>query len=155
MEVKTQLSGAGAILVAAGALAVLWEGWHNKPYVDPVGILTVCAGHTGQDVKLSHFYSDQQCTDLFLKDLRIAHKAVLRCTPSVPAEMQPALVSFTFNVGEGAYCKSTLARRANAGDHVGACKELYKWVYAGGRKLPGLVKRRAAEAQSCLEGVIQ
>ena len=60
-----------------------------------------------------------------------------------------AFLSFAFNVGNGAFCSSTLVRKANTGDMPGACSELSKWVYAGGKQLPGLVKRRAAERAMC------
>jgi lysozyme len=63
-----------------------------------------------------------------------------------------AIVSFTFNVGEGNLRRSTLLRKLNAGDIVGACNELPRWNKAGGRVLPGLVKRRAEERALCLEG---
>ena len=64
-----------------------------------------------------------------------------------------ALVSFAFNVGNKAFCDSTLARKANAGDMPGACAELSRWTRAGGRELPGLVKRRAAERELCERGL--
>ena len=61
------------------------------------------------------------------------------------------LFSFGFNVGEGegAYCKSTLVHKANTGDMLGACAELSRLAYAGGKQLPGLVQRRAAELRMC------
>nr|WP_276554179.1 lysozyme [Cupriavidus gilardii] len=61
-----------------------------------------------------------------------------------------AFVSFTYNVGRGAFCGSTLVRKLNAGDYVGACNELPRWVYAKGVKLPGLVNRREQERALCL-----
>lgn len=151
MAIKTRLfqAGASAAPVAAGGLAYQFEGELFSPYVDPVGVLTTCVGHTA-DVELGKLYSELECTDKFLIDLREAEAAVKRCTPTMPAGTVPALTSFAFNVGSGNYCRSTLARKANAGDHLGACKQLYRWVYAGGRVLPGLVHRRDAEAVSCL-----
>ena len=61
-----------------------------------------------------------------------------------------AIVSFAFNVGTGAVCSSTMARKANAGaDPAEWCAELDRWVLAGGKKLPGLVARRAEERRLC------
>ena len=60
-----------------------------------------------------------------------------------------AFLSFAFNVGNRAFCDSTLARKANAGDMAGACAELSRWTYAGGKQLPGLVRRRATERAVC------
>lgn len=155
MAIKARLiqAGASAILVLAGGLAYQFEGELFRPYVDPVGVLTVCVGHTA-DVELGKLYSETECTDKFLVDLREAEATVRRCTPTMPPGTVPALTSFVFNVGSGNYCRSTLARKANAGDHVGACKQLYRWVYAGGRVLPGLERRREAEAASCLGALI-
>jgi lysozyme len=64
-----------------------------------------------------------------------------------------AYLSFTYNLGVGAFSKSTLLKKLNQKEFEAACKELDKWVYAGGKKLNGLVKRRAAEREMCLEGV--
>lgn len=143
--------GASLTLVAAGSLLYHFEG-DKQPYIDPVGVLTVCVGSTS-NVELGKFYSEQECTQRLIDDLRTAEKAVNRCTPKLPETMKPALVSFVFNVGSGNYCSSTLAKMANAGQYVAACQQLYRWTYASGRVLPGLVKRRDAEARACLEGV--
>ncbi|RIQ11209.1 lysozyme, partial [Bordetella avium] len=61
-----------------------------------------------------------------------------------------ALASFVYNVGPGAYGGSTLTRKLRAGDLAGACRELPRWVYAGGNKLRGLERRRDAEMRICL-----
>jgi len=155
MAIKARLvqAGAAATIVAAGSIAYVFEGEFLQPYVDPVGVLTACVGSTN-DVQLGQIYSEQECTDRFINELRHAESAVNRCTPNIPESIKPPLISFAFNVGNGAYCKSTLAKRANDGDLVGACQELYRWVYAGGQVLPGLVKRREAEASSCLNGLL-
>ena len=156
MAIKARLVGFGAsaAIVAAGGLAYQFEGEIRQTYVDPVGVLTACVGHTGPDVAIGQEFTEYECTEKFIADLRTAEAAVNRCTPGLPEAMKPSLVSFTFNVGSGNYCRSTLAKLANDGDHVGACKQLYRWVYAGGRVLPGLVRRREAEAQSCLAAVL-
>ena len=64
-----------------------------------------------------------------------------------------AFLSFAFNVGAQKFCGSTLVKKANQGDMPGACAELSRWTYAGGRELPGLVKRRAAERALCERGL--
>lgn len=155
MAIKARLiqAGASAVVVAAGALAYYFEGEHRKPYIDPVGIPTACIGETGRAVVLGKTYTPEECARLYVDSLNIAASHVEKCTPNVHEGMKPALISFTFNVGGGAYCRSTLARKANAGDMVGACKELLRWTYAGGRQLPGLVARRKAEADLCLRGI--
>jgi lysozyme len=155
MGIKARLAAAGvtSVLGLAGGLAYYFEGEINQTYLDPVGVLTACVGHTSPDLRLGQIYTDEQCTQFFIADLRHAEKVVNRCTPGLPEGMKPALVSFVFNVGSGNYCTSTLAKLAKRGEYIASCKELYKWVYAGKRVLPGLVTRRAVEARACLEGV--
>lgn len=141
--------GAGAIAIA---LLVWFEGVETKPYLDPVGVATVCAGHTGH-VDMSRIYSEEECEALLAADLASAFEAVDRAV-NVPVgeETRAALASFVFNVGTGAFQRSTLLRRLNGGEGAAACDELLRWTYAGGRQLPGLVKRRQAERDLCRAG---
>jgi len=143
-----------ALAVSAGGAAFIGshEGNILRGYRDPVGIVTACRGHTAT-AQLGRIYSPQECDDLFRADILVAERAVQRLV-RVPIA-QPtydALVSFTFNVGEANLARSTLLRKLNAGDVVGACNELPKWVYARNVRLPGLVTRRAEERLLCLEG---
>lgn len=62
-----------------------------------------------------------------------------------------AYVSLAFNIGVSAFCESTVARKANAGDRSASCKAILMWVYAGGRKIQGLVNRRNAEYRLCMK----
>lgn len=62
-----------------------------------------------------------------------------------------AYLSFTYNVGVGAFCKSNVARDLNAGRYEQACKDLLQWDHAGGVRYPGLTKRRQEESAKCLE----
>lgn len=146
-------------LVGAGAAALLFahvpvfEGVLTTPYRDAVNVLTVCAGHT-KSVE-NRRYSKQECDNLLATDLVEHAQGVLRCTPQLKGRTYQlaAVTSFAFNVGVGAYCASTMARKVKAGDWKGACNELPRWVYAGGRKLRGLEKRREVERQICLTGL--
>lgn len=145
---------AAAVVTTAVGLAApvvaYFEGYIPHTYSDPVGIPTICYGHTGPDVTPGRKASREECEGILRQDLGGAVNGVLRCigSPMEPHQLA-ALVSFTFNVGEGALCRSTLARKANMGDWIGACAELSKWTYAKGVQLPGLVKRRAAERAIC------
>ena len=155
------LRGRAAKAAAGGAVALAmlilphFEGSEPKPYLDPVGIPTVCVGHTG-NVNMEHVYSKEECDTLLRGDLGIAFNAIDKYV-HVPLgdATRAALASFIFNVGVDAFRKSTLLRRLNVGEGVEACPELKRWVYAGGRKLPGLVKRRSVEAALCAEGFHQ
>ena len=140
--------GAAAAALAVSAVA-FYEGTVQRTYRDPIGIITACTGHTGPELEMGQTFTREQCDDMLAKDL-LQHAAALDCIKTPLADGQKAaFLSFAFNVGNGAFCGSTLARKANAGDMRGACAELSRWTLAGGRELPGLVKRRAAERALC------
>ena len=145
--------GAGATALAV-PLVMLYEGTRLQSYRDPVGIVTACVGHTGPELRMGQRYTKEQCETMLYGDL-LKHADALNCIKTPLADNQKAaFLSFAFNVGNSAFCKSTLVRKANAGDLMGACAELSRWTRAGGRELPGLVKRRAAERELC-EGGLQ
>lgn len=146
-------SGVAAVLTLAAVIAAYWEGFSPTGYADPVGIPTVCWGHTGPDVRVGMTLSLSQCRDLLQKDLVIAASAVERCiTRPLSTHQAAAFTSFTFNVGGGAFCGSTLVRLFNAGQEEEACRQMSRWIYAKGVKLRGLERRRAAEVSLCLNG---
>lgn len=143
---------AGALSIAT-AVVSYYEGYEPTAYRDPVGIATICYGHTAT-ARMGQTLSRAECTDLLQADLGHAFNAVdQRTQVELPPPTRAALASFVYNVGEGAFARSTLLRKLNAGDLRGACNELSRWVYAGGRRLNGLVKRRATERELCLEGL--
>lgn len=153
-QLRKRLIGAGAGAVGlAAALVGYFEGTRPTTYADPVGILTACTGHTGKDVQAGRTYTKDEC-DRFLRDDLGTAFAIVKSCVRVPLsdKTQAALASFAFNVGGGTFCKSSIARRMNAGEGAAACDSLSRYVYAGGKKLPGLIKRRAAERELCIEG---
>lgn len=139
---------AAALSLSAGGFALIagWEGKENKPYRDIVGVLTVCYGSTGPHVGTAT-RTDAECETMLREDAVRFERAVLRCSaPAVLNQNQyDALVSFSFNVGEAAYCGSTLSRKVRASDYAGASAEFPKWSYAGGKQVRGLLNRRLAE----------
>ena len=140
--------GAAAAALAVSAVA-FYEGTVQRTYRDPIGIITACTGHTGPELQMGQTFTREQCDDMLAKDL-LQHAAALDCIKTPLADGQKAaFLSFAFNVGNGAFCSSTLVRKANAGDMPGACAELSRWTLAGGKQLPGLVNRRAAERAMC------
>ena len=144
--------GAGAVAVAV-PFVMMSEGAVQQSYRDPIGIITACVGHTGPELRMGQRYTRQQCEDMLYGDL-LKHAQALDCIKQPMTDGQKAaFLSFAFNVGNKAFCDSTLARKANAGDMPGACAELSRWTRAGGRELPGLVKRRAAERELCERGL--
>ncbi|MFS8173276.1 lysozyme [Vreelandella titanicae] len=157
MSLKRRLAigaTAGALSLAT-AVVSYYEGYQPTAYRDPVGLPTICFGHTAT-ARMGQTLSQEHCTQLLQADLGHAFSAVdRRAQVDLPPPTRAALASFVYNVGEGAFARSTLLRKLNAGDLRGACHELSRWVYAGGRKLNGLVKRRATERELCLKGIEQ
>ncbi|MGC3003762.1 lysozyme [Streptomyces sp. G35A] len=146
----------GAIALSGAFLVAPFEGKENKVYVDPVGILTSCYGHTGNELKKGQVFTDEQCLDQLAEDLLEHDKKMLRYVyVPLSEEEHAAYLSFTYNVGVGAFKNSTLLKKLNAGDRVGACNELTRWNKAGGKVLNGLTKRRQAEREMCLKGTQQ
>ena len=134
-----QISKAGLDLIKQ------FEGLYLKAYRCPAGVPTIGYGHTA-GVAMGQTITQQQADDYLRRDVRQFERAVARLV-SVPLTQGQfdALVSFAFNLGEGALAQSTLLRLLNAGDYAGAAAQFDRWNKAGGRVLPGLVRRRAAE----------
>lgn len=147
--------------VAAGTLTITtigllsiaaFEGSRQVAYRDPVGIPTICSGHT-KGVRIGQVKTESECQVLLREDVSEAGRYVGKCTSAPVTQAQyDALVSLAFNIGGPAYCKSTLVRKLNAGDCRGAAKEFPRWVRAGSDVLPGLVRRRADEQVRFLTG---
>lgn len=155
------IGAAGAVGASAAVLALAatfippHEGTILRGYRDPIGVVTSCIGHTKTAV-LGRTYTPEECQRLFREDLLEHADAIAPClTRPLPVETHAAFLSFAFNVGARRFCESSLARKANAGDLGGACAELSRWVLAGGKKLPGLVKRRADERALCERGLLR
>ncbi|OWF79166.1 lysozyme [Yersinia rohdei] len=146
------VSAAGALAMAAVLIPSL-EGVEHNPYQDVVGVWTVCYGHTGKDIMLGKKYTEAECRALLDKDL---HTTAAQIDPyikkKIPDETRAALYSFAYNVGAGNFKTSTLLYRINQGDIAGACDQLRRWTYAGGKQWKGLMNRREIEREVCLMG---
>ncbi|MGO4676078.1 lysozyme [Bosea sp. 2YAB26] len=129
------------------ALIKRWEGCRLTAYRDVAGVLTIGYGSTGAHVRPGLKITQQEAEQLLIKDLARFERAVASLVKVPLNEGQfAALVSFAFNVGEGALARSTLLKTLNAGQVAAVPGELMKWVHAGGRRLDGLINRRSAEA---------
>lgn len=127
------------------ALIRRFEGFSATPYRCPAGYLTVGYGHV---IKTEQFptITVETAERLLAQDVYIAEGAVGRLISEKLNQNQwDALASFTFNLGAVALQRSALRACINRGDHAGAAEQFGRWVYAGGRKLPGLITRRNAE----------
>ena len=137
-------------------LAKRFEGFHRvprndplrraHPYICPAGYLTIGYGHLCDP---THPPITESEAEVYLAhDLQTALAATLRYCPGLATESEgrlAAIVDFTFNLGAGRLQTSTLRRRINQRDWVASGKELRRWVYGGGKVLPGLVARREAD----------
>lgn len=140
--------GAGAVALAV-PLVVTFEGYVPWVHRDPIGRLAACYGHDDQTMTPGKRFTAAECQAMLDEDL-LKHTEAIDCIKRPLTDGQKAaFLSFAFNVGNSAFCGSTLVRKANAGDMAGACAELSRWTLAGGKELPGLVRRRAAERAMC------
>lgn len=161
MRTRTKRAGGLAASAAALAMAVQfvggWEGLRTEAYRDIVGVWTVCYGET-RGVQPGDSYTAAECDAMLRSEVLHFERELDRCLrppQPVPDVMKVALVSWAYNVGTGAACRSTLVRKANAGDLAGACNELPRWNRAGGRVIRGLTNRRVAERELCFAGLAE
>ena len=156
----TQRTQAGALVLSAAALAAIagYEGYRSTAYIPvPGDVPTIGHGTTryedGSAVKMGDRVTPERAQVLLRNDASTFERAVKRCAP-VPMYQHEydAFVSLAYNIGENAFCKSTLVRKLNAGDYAGACREILKWDKFRGQPLRGLTMRRQAEYQQCTGG---
>lgn len=142
-----RISQAGLDLITS------FEGYHRKlpngdctTYRCPANVLTIGFGCT-EGVEEGMVWTRKQAEEAFRNELVKHEKAVDRlATVELNQNQRDALISFSYNCGTGALSKSTLLKKLNAGDFEGAARQFASWNKGGGRVLPGLVRRRAAEA---------
>lgn len=156
----TQRTQAGALVLSVAALAAIagYEGYRSTAYIPvPGDVPTIGHGTTryedGKPVKMGDKVTPERAQVLLRNDASTFERAVERCAP-VPMHQHEydAFVSLAYNIGEIAFCKSTLVRKLNAGDYAGACREILKWDKFKGQPLRGLTLRRQAEYRQCTGG---
>ena len=150
-----------AALAVATALAIPAEGIFTRWYFDPVGIATVCVGHT-KNVDKSKVYTVAECKALLNKEMGDVVSRLDSCRPGLPINVLASFSDAAFNVGEHIACdssKSTAARLLAAGRYDEACAQLPRWNRAKvmGVSVPisGLTKRREMERRVCLGEVVK
>ncbi|TIR87372.1 MAG: lysozyme [Mesorhizobium sp.] len=145
---------------AAAAVAVTliggFEGLRQNAYPDPATggpPWTVCYGET-LNVHKGDYHSIAECKAMLINSLQKYANGIEACTTAqMPDDRFVALVSFAYNVGVGAACKSSVVRLINQGHTREGCDALMKWNKAAGITFPGLTKRRAKERELCLRGL--
>ena len=139
-------------LQAAAELCKKFEGFYSKPYLCPANVPTIGYGSTLYEDGVKVTLKDPPVTKEYATKLlmltlsRDYFPAVLKLCPNIPTDGSlTALTDFTYNLGVGALRSSSIRRAMNNNDLEGVRQGLLKYVYGGGKVLPGLVKRRKAE----------
>lgn len=134
-----------------------FEGVRTIAYYDPPKVATICYGET-RGVKIGDTATLEECKAMLRASLDRFSTAIDKCLPAnLPDRSYVAFLSAAYNVGDAAFCGSSMARKANAGDIRGACDALLAWdktTIAGVKvRLSGLTKRRQEERTLCMEGL--
>ena len=152
MDDKKIRLAVGALAVSAATLVGIatHEGYRSEAYKDTVGIPTIGYGETA-GVRMGDKTTPERALVQLLESTEKHADAIRQCihVPLYQHEFD-AYVSLAYNIGTGAFCKSTLVKKLNQGDYTGACEEIRRWNKTGGKVLPGLVKRREAEYRMCM-----
>lgn len=122
-----------------------FEGLRLKAYQCSAGVWTVGYGHTSQ-VLPGQTITEAEADRFLQQDLAVCEQTVnQRVRVPLTQQQFDALVSFVFNLGSGSFSRSALLQKLNSQDYTGAGNEFLRWTYAGGKVVPGLVRRREAE----------
>jgi lysozyme len=127
------------------------EGYRDNAYIPVAGDVPTIGFGTTQNVRMGDKITVPQALNRALVDVQKFEGAMKRCV-KVPLHQYEydAYLSLTYNIGEGAFCRSTLVRKLNAGDYEGACKQILRWNNFQGRPLRGLTIRREKEYAMCI-----
>lgn len=145
---------AGAVVLCCSMVAPYEGLWLTaKPDKLAYNIPTVCYGET-EGVKLGDTYTKAQCDEKLRKKLpRYLGSAASCITVPVSERTLAAYGSLTYNIGEKAFCHSTVVKKLNAGDPFGSCDAMLAWSHSGGKFVQGLYNRRVKERADCLRGI--
>jgi len=124
-----------------------FEGLRLRTYKCPAGIDTIGYGHTGKEAYPGNIITSKKAEKLLRNDLTKYEDVINKLVTVELSQSQfDALVSFVYNLGPSALKRSTLLKLLNRGDYSGAAGQFTRWNKAGGKILPGLIKRRCREA---------
>lgn len=149
---KVRAAIVGLALSASAFVGLLTaEGYRGEAYIPIKGDVPTIGFGTTEGVKIGDKITPVQALGRAVSDIEKFEGALKRCV-KVPLHQHEydAYISFSYNVGSGAFCNSTLVKKLNASDYEGACKELLRWDKAGGRRVEGLAKRRQKEYAQCI-----
>lgn len=141
------------LTLSASALVSLavFEGYRDRAYTPVKGDVPTIGFGTTENVKLGDKIDPVTALQRKLSDAQKFEGALRKCV-KVPLHQHEydAFISVSYNIGSAAFCNSTLVLKLNAGDYLGACREILRWNRFKGQPLPGLTKRRKAEYLQCI-----
>jgi lysozyme len=145
---------AGLALSAATLVGIaVHEGYRDTAYIPVPGDVPTIGFGTTSGVKMGDKITPPQALVRALQDVQKFEGALKQCV-KVPLHQHEydAYISLSYNIGSGAFCKSTLVRKLNAQDYAGACQEILRWDNFQGKPLKGLTLRREKEYRQCISG---
>lgn len=159
MKTRLRVAGAAGAISAVGLLAVQqvggFEGLRLAAYRDVIGVWTICYGETA-GVKPGQKFSKQSCDNLLVSSLIKHEQGIRKCLQgegdALPVKVYVADLSLAYNIGVGAFCRSTVVRLQNSHQVRASCDAFMKFVKAGGKTVKGLVIRRKQERDLCVRG---
>jgi len=151
MQTRMKLA---ALTLSASALVgiAVHEGYRGEAYIPVAGDRRTIGFGDATDVQPGDRTDPVRALIRLGDHVARSERALRACIGDVPMYQHEwdAIVSWSYNVGTGAACGSTLVRKLKAGDYAGACAELLRWDKFQGRTLPGLTARRQAEYRQCI-----
>jgi len=142
-----------ALSLSAAAIVsiAIHESFRSDAYIPVPGDVPTIGFGTTENVKLGDKISVERALVRLLDDASEFESAVKQCAPVPMYQYEfDAYVSLTYNIGTGAFCRSTLTKKLNQLDYAGACKEILRWDKFKGKTLAGLIKRRQEEYRKCI-----
>lgn len=142
-----------ALRLSAVALVSIagWEGFKSVAYIPVPGDVPTIGFGTTKDVKMGDIIDPVTALQRKIRDVEKFEGAIKQCVHVPLAQHEyDAYLSLAYNIGSGAFCRSTLVRKLNAQDYEGACKEILRWDKFKGKPLQGLTNRRQAEFKQCM-----
>lgn len=142
---------AALTLSAAGLVGIVgYEGYTDRAVIPVPGDVPTIGFGTTENVRMGDRISPQEAIRRAVVDISSKESAIKRCVhvPLTQYEYD-AYTSLTYNIGDHAFCTSTIVKKLNVGDYAGGCAEISRWDKQNGKHLKGLTNRRARERATC------
>ena len=141
-----------AVYIATASLITKYEGYAEKAYLDTDNQYRVGYGRPASKGEQAWDEKKERAW-VHLKGLELEQWILQKVNCTLTPSQRAALISFVYNVGEGAFANSRMLYLINNRHYKLAANEFQRWVYVDGKRMGGLVKRRAAEAKFFRQGI--